>query len=61
VIAFKPASMQRTNNIRRLVDEIQNGNLGLHSPNGCSLSQEKQFCRNLRLRLKEPPGIQQVS
>jgi predicted permease len=31
------------------------------STNGYSLSQEKQFCRNLRLRLEAAPGIQQVS
>ena len=31
------------------------------STNGYSLSQEKQFCRNLRLRLEAAPGIPQVS
>jgi len=31
------------------------------SSNGYSLSQEKQFCRNLRLRLEAAPGIRQVS
>lgn len=31
------------------------------STNGYSLDQEKQFCRNLRLRLEAVPGIQQVS
>jgi predicted permease len=31
------------------------------STNGYSLNQEKQFCRNLRLRLEAVPGIQQVS
>ncbi len=31
------------------------------STNGYSLTQEKQFCRNLQLRLAEAPGIQQVS
>jgi predicted permease len=31
------------------------------STNGYSLDQEKQFCRNLRLRLEGAPGIQQVS
>jgi len=31
------------------------------STNGYSLNQEKQFCRNLRLRLEAAPGIQQVS
>jgi predicted permease len=31
------------------------------STNGYSLSQEKQFCRDLRLRLEAAPGIQQVS
>jgi predicted permease len=31
------------------------------STNGYSLSQEKKFCQNLRRRLEETPGIQQVS
>jgi len=31
------------------------------STNGYSLNQEKQFCRNLRLRLEANPSIQQVS
>ncbi len=31
------------------------------SINGYSLNQEKQFCRNLRLRLEATPGIQQVT
>jgi len=31
------------------------------SSDAYSLSQEKQFCRNLRLRLEAAPGIQQVS
>ena len=31
------------------------------STNGYSLTQEKQFCRNLQLRLAGAPGIQQVS
>jgi predicted permease len=31
------------------------------STNGYSLNQEKQFCRNLRLRLEAAPGIERVS
>jgi len=31
------------------------------STNGYSLKEEKQFCRNLRLRLEAAPGIEQVS